>query len=252
MFGYDPAENGDTGAEPTPMPVGDDAPTLTPSPTEDGPAPLAFTGFASPLPLLLERPSLYMKRLRDAAESMFMTPDGGDVTDRILYSPAVALPFFVMHGDELYAGEHVMGYPLLHAPDNHQPGEGDDPSVYALTMIAAYTAMGLIREDGDGNLLAYGIPVGEPFGVDDETWAAADDWARTMVYPLGELNKARLLGFALRDPDNERDALAVLFDAWGETRDPNTLIQAGKEAARQVDVDYGIFIDTSFKPFNER
>lgn len=250
MFGYTPASDTTAAEEPPAVNPLDD--TGAPAATGDDVRPLAFQGFASPLPLLLERPSRYLRRLEQSASSMFRPPEnGGDVTDRILYSPAVALPFFVLQGDELFANETVLQYPLLHVPSNHPLDESTDPSVYALTLIALYTASGLIYEDGGGNLFAYGLPVGESFTVDDKDWRAAADWAESVVEPLGELNKARLLGFTLRDRERELPSLSLLFDLWGETRDPNEIIRSGKQAAQFMEAEYGVFIDTPFTPFSE-
>lgn len=221
---------------------------------DDGGATLNFMGFTSPLPLLVEQPSVYVKRLRDAISSMVMPPAENDthygIDGRVLYSPAIALPFPVLYGDELFANEAVTAYPLLHQPLNHPMTETTPIRVYVLTLIAFYMRNGVIHEDGNGNLLAYGL-TGQ-FNADDESWAEAERWANMMVEPLDALNRARLLGFALNDREHEMGTLATLFNAWDETRNGDDIIKAGQDAIPEVEAHYNDFIDVDFRPFNVR
>lgn len=235
-------------------PNNDEQKSVTPLSAETvdmtGLEPLCFRGFASPLPLLIERPSRYLKRVTAAAESMIKPPDGEDVASRIFFSPAVALPFFILQGNELLANEMVTKYPLLHTPQNHEPDADTNPNVYALTLVALYESLGLIHEDSEGNLLAY--PIEGTFTVSEEHWTAAADWAKDVAVPLANLNKARLLGFALADQNKEMQPLSLLFDSWDENRLASDIIAAGKDAAEFLEVEYNTFLDTAFKPFAER
>ena len=186
---------------------------LTPEPEEQQQSkPLLFPGFGSGRPLLLERPSRYIQRLSDTASKVYTVPDGdpyGGVENRILYSPVISLPVFLLQGNELFANHDVLKYPLLNPPLNHA-WDGSDISVYMLTIIAAYTSAGILHEDVDGDVLAYDVEY--PLSVADELWNAASDWASEAAPLLKDLNTARLLGFALKSPNEETDALRALFD----------------------------------------
>ena len=133
---------------------------LTPEPEEQQQSkPLLFPGFGSGRPLLLERPSRYIQRLSDTASKVYTVPDGdpyGGVENRILYSPVISLPVFLLQGNELFANHDVLKYPLLNPPLNHA-WDGSDISVYILTIIAAYTSAGILHEDVDGDVLAYDV-----------------------------------------------------------------------------------------------
>ena len=213
--------------------------------------PVTFSGFGSPQPLLMERPSRYLRRLDAAAHSIFAVPDDdpyGGVDGRILYSPAVSLPFFLMRGNEVYASRDAASYPLLHAPRNRMPGDDDDPTVYALTLVALYEASGVMLER-EGDILAYGVD-GE-FDVQDDMWDACADWANDVAGPLADLNRARLLGYALKDRVNEARPLSVLFDAWQVEQEPEEVIDAGKRAAEALKDDYKVFLECDFDPWRE-
>lgn len=222
-------------------------------PQRQTPETLNFQGFASPLPLLVERPTVYVRRLREATASMVRPPENDThygVDGRVLYTPTVSLPFPVLFGDETFANEAVTTYPLLHRPENHPLTDSSRIRVYALTLVAFYTEGGIIHEPGDGNLLAYGL-AGQ-FNADDEAWERAERWATMMADPLDALNRARLLGFALNDPEHENPTLATLFNAWGETRNGDDIINAGREAVPVLEQHYNDFIDIEFRPFSER
>ena len=183
--------------------------------------PLLFPGFGSGRPLLLERPSRYIQRLSDTASKVYAVPDGdpyGGVENRILYSPVISLPVFLLHGNERFANHDVLKYPLLNPPLNHA-WDGSDISVYMLTIIAAYTSAGILHE---------AAPL------------------------LKDLNTARLLGFALKNPNEETNALRALFESWDENRSSGEIIEAGKHAAKLLQDDYNVFVDVEFRPFQER
>ncbi|RGL95027.1 hypothetical protein DXC37_08820 [Bifidobacterium bifidum] len=228
--------------------TGDDRETGNNNESEGHQQPLLFKGFASPLPLLAERPSVYLQRIRDAASSLIEVP-GGSPDDRVLFTPAISLPFLILKGDERFPNETVLGYPLLHVPQGHEPDVDTDPNEFALTMVAAYTATGVMRED-DGDLLAYEVT--DPVDIDPDVWEAAASWAHDTVKPLMTLNQARLLGFAMQHPKEETRPLELLFSTWGETRIPNAIIEDGKKAAEIMEGEYNVFIDRQFKPFLER
>lgn len=215
--------------------------------------PLLFKGFSSGLPLLVERPSRYINRLRRAALNLYKVPDDdqyGGMDARILYSPVISLPVFLMQGNELYPNESTVQYPLLHYPVNHAPDHIRDVSVYMLTLVALYSSMGLMREDEEGDLLCYGLS--DPFTCDDDMWMAAEDWAKDTAPLLRDLNMARLLGFALNDRDNEIGPLSALYETWNEKRSADTIMDAGKKAADLLQPEYSVFLEAEFRPFQER
>ncbi|WP_234944813.1 hypothetical protein [Bifidobacterium longum] len=119
-----------------------------------------------------------------------------------------------------------------------------------LTIIAAYTSAGILHEDVDGDVLAYDVEY--PLSVADELWNAASDWASEAAPLLKDLNTARLLGFALKSPNEETDALRALFESWDENRSSGEIIEAGKHAANLLRDDYNVFVDVEFRPFQER
>lgn len=215
---------------------------------------LVFDRFTSGLPLLMERPSKYVQRLLNAAGSMIQVGEddqNGGLANRILWSPSIAFPFFLLFGDEQFKDEDVLKYPFLHVPSNHQPTVDTKFDEYALTLYALYTATGLMGETHDGAIATYGLV--DPFEVSDqESWDAAVDWAQTVTPLLADLNKARLLGFTLNDLEHEADALNTLFDLWNESRSQTAVIEAGKQAASMLEIEYNIFLDAQFKPFRER
>lgn len=219
---------------------------------ESAPQPLAFEGFSSRRPFLVERPTAYIARMNGAAEALLVLPDDdthGGYEGRVLFSPLCSLPFLVLHGDEMMVSADAASYPLLHAPDNHPYDPNTDLDLYALALTALHTASGLIHEDGDGNLLAY--PVTEGFTVDDDTWEAVTEWASDVAPHLQALNTARLLGFAMRDPDAEADALSLLFSTWGVESTPDEIIRQGQESAELLRPEYNAFIDAAYHPFEE-
>lgn len=221
---------------------------------DDGLQPLRFAGFASRLPLLVERPSMFVTRLRASARSIIMlegeSDEHGTIDDRILISPSIALPVFFLYGTELFPNEDVLKYPLLHMPANHQYDGSMQVRDYALTLIALYTAGGIMFEDGSGDLYTYGVD--DPFEVDDTAWDTAAEWATMVAEPLGRLNMARLLGFALSDPNTESEPLGILFDTWGETRGVDEIIEDGRKAADEVKPYYDVLTDFPYQPFSEQ
>ena len=119
-----------------------------------------------------------------------------------------------------------------------------------LTIIAAYTSAGILHVDVVGDVLAHDFVY--PLSVSDELWDAASDWASEAAPLLKDLNTARLLGFALKNPNEETDALRALFESWDENRSSGEIIEAGKHAAKFLQDDYNVFVDVEFRPFQER
>lgn len=223
---------------------------------EQGPgdaALLNFDGFVGRHPLLVERPTMYRRRLNDAMRSLIVPPDDdrhGGYEGRVLFHPAVSTPFPVLFGDEMLTSQDAAGYPLLHAPANHplDPGE-TNPVLYALALQALYTAGNFMWEDGTGDLLAY--PVGDPFTIEDDLWDDCIQWAGSIIDDLTALNLARLLGFAMQDPEHEADTLNLLFQAWGVMDGTDALIDAGRQAAEHMGDAYEQYTELALAPFDE-
>lgn len=244
----------------TPTPI--EAPSNPTTPTTEQPADanrpntgelLNFAGFATHHPLLVERPSRYVQRLNMAAQHLFTTPDNHP-EQRILFSPALALPFFLPKGDESFSDDTIQ-YPLLHVPAHH-PYDPDECSIdqYALTLIAMYTAMGIIHEPGDGDLYTYGIStedltIGDP-QAENEAWQTCFEWAESVMHPIADVNIARLIRFAGDDPD-ERRYLQALFETWGIHEPSDELLAQGERSAKLLALIYNAFTDIPFEPANE-
>lgn len=261
----EPARHEDTEpVTPTPVAAPDEtpstdqttAPPATDNAADGGPAAgdlLNFAGFATHHPLLTERPSRYVRRLTTAAQHLFTAPDGHPER-RILFSPAIALPFFLPTGDELFDDDTIQ-YPLLHVPQHH-PYNPDQMSIdqYALTLIAMYTAMGVIYEPGDGDLYAYGVTTEDlTFGdrhAEDEAWQTCAEWAESMMHPIADVNIGRLIRFAGDDPD-ERRYLQALFESWGIHDTADELLEQGDQAIPVLASTYAAFTDLPFDPAAE-
>lgn len=219
--------------------------------------PLIFEGFASNHPLLLERPSRYVNRVKGAAVSLFTTPDNNP-DSRILYSPAIALPFFVLQGDETFNADTIQ-YPLLHMPANHPYDGNISIDLYALSLMVALSVGGYLYEPSRdelqaqgyaaGALLAYGI-TDTNFMLPDELWNAAYGWAESNMKAIAALNMARLTAFSQNNPDEQRIA-KTLFDSWGVDDNPAMLMADGKDAAQFLQVGYDAVTENLFEPFNE-
>ena len=212
--------------------------------------PLLFEGFGSGLPLLLEKPSSYINRLTLAARSMFKIPNGEDPETRVLFSPIVPFPFFILDGTEMFASEDALKYPLLHAPSNHMPDDPATLDVYALTLYVMYSINGMIAEDSDGSLFAYAVE--GDFEVADDVWEASAEWAKDTAPILRELNLARLAGFASTLWNEERPYLEVLEDTWNiKPEEWQELSDKAPQNADLLSSDYDIITDIPFLPFEE-
>lgn len=214
--------------------------------------PVLFSGFASNHPLLLERPSRYVKRMVDSMRTIAIPPENDEhngLLGRFVCSPIVSLPFPVLYGDETLNGDAV-GYPLLHMPSNHRfDPERIGLDVYALTLATVLTMNNVMRETGDGGILAY--PLDDPYGVDDDMWDSVLELVNDTKEDLMQLNIARIYGFTLNDPDTEREPCAMLFDAWGVKSTGDEILENGRDAATRLEENYDIFTDLPYTPFDE-
>ena len=220
------------------------------SQTEDAHT-ITFTGFASSTPFLVEKPSHYIDRLSQAAQALIITPDGdteGPGT-RVLYSPALSLPFLLpQEGDKMY--EHSRHYPLLNLPEGRPYDDPELPiDAYALAVIVAYEMqdVNFMGEPGDGDLLTWDDIV--RYAVPDKYWSKALEVTEAIYQPLIALNLARLVRFSQPD-QHERQQLATLCKAWQVTDTPATLIENGDRALPVIKERWeSIAPDKPFDPY---
>lgn len=212
--------------------------------------PLRFEGFGTGLPLLLERPSKYIERMSNAARNMIQTEDGSPAESRILFSPVVSLPFFVLDGSEKFANEDVLKYPLLHAPANHPLTDPEQLDVYVLTLITMYVTAGMLAEDYDGSVYTYGVE-GE-FEIADDVWAAAEEWSKDVAPIIREINYARIAQFASLVWEEEQPAFEMLEQAWGVNPDDwQKYVDKMPENVDMLGHDYDIITNLKFEPYSE-
>lgn len=234
-----PVEEAQSAGGATPVP---------PDTVDDQPSPLLYSGFSSGKPLLIERPSRFLQRIRGGIESIVIPPDDdpyNGVDARTLCSPIMSLPYPILYGEEQFPNEDAAHYPLLYAPANHPYEDGTPIDVYALTVMLAMTATDLIHEDG-GDLLAYPCP--EPYTIPDSVWEESRQWVDGNARQLAALNLGRALGFAMLDPDTERDSLTTLFRCWDVRMTGDEIIGDAQEAAEQLDP---VWPFPGFTPFSE-
>lgn len=241
------------------------APTETatppkPSLTSDGPTPnvekydlLAFQGFSSGRPLLLERPTRYVDRIIDSMRQIVAVPDGdehGGIMGRAYLSPIFTLPFALPHEGDGISGETANRYPYLHFPANHD-WNPDETSLdeYLLAIEYVYVTSDIAQETDDGDLITYGVD--GDYTIDDDLWRTACDWTKEISGPLSDLNKGRLLGFALNsDNEKEIETVSGLFDLWQEQRDPQRILDDAQQAAGDVKDLHDMLFDTPIDPFH--
>lgn len=243
-----PIGHDDTGSEAA-QPAGGDTPTPVDTGVGGQPAPLLYTGFSSGKPLLIERPSRYLQRIRGGIASLVIPPADdpqGGIDARVLCSPIMSLPYPILYGDEQFPDEEATRYPLFHAPANHPYEPGEPIDVYALTVVLCMTVTDLIHEDG-GDLLAYPCP--EPYTIPYSVWDEAAQWVRAHAPQLAALNLGRALGFAMLNPDAEREALTTLFRVWDVRMTGDEIIGDAQDAAEQL-ADVWPF--DGFSPFSEQ
>lgn len=220
--------------------------------------PLRWEGFASGHPLLLERPSRYWNRIRGAAQAMIIPPakdDGhGEAEDRMLFSGMLSVPFPVLYGTEGLASEDVIGYPMLHQPENRvwDPTAENAPTLeeYALTMSVAYQVMNIMVEEG-ADLVSYRIP-NEEFEVDGDLWDSCAEWVKENGELLFQLNVGRLLMFGLNDVDTEEPYWQALANMWRLEGDGDSILDDAKRAAELLEPGYNAILpDVKYEPFTE-
>lgn len=212
--------------------------------------PLRFEGFGTGLPLLLERPSKYIARMTNAARSMIETADGSPAENRVLFSPVVSIPFFVLDGTERFANEDVLKYPLLHAPANHPLTDPDTMDVYVLSLIVMYITTGMLAEDSDGSLYTYGVE--GQFEIADDVWDAAWEWSKDAAPLIRAVNLARIASFASAVWDEEQEPFSILEEAWGVK--PDAWQKYADDLQRNADLlahDYDIVTNLPFEPYSE-
>lgn len=237
----------------------DDAP-VTPLHREDEGLPdlqpLQYEGFSSGVPLLVERPTRFVNRIKGAAESLIIPPtpdDGnGDAFDRMLLSPMISLPFPVLYGTESLTSEEVVGYPMLHQPDNRPWDPNGEVTLeqYALTMIVAFNVMNIMAETGH-DLVAYSVPV-DSFEVDGDLWDECADWARENGELLASLNIGRFLLFGSEDVETEEPMWRNMVNMWNIEGDAESIMGEAQHAADLLQPAYeAILPDVAFTPFDE-
>lgn len=220
---------------------------------------LTFDGFGSRNPLFMERPTRYVKRISDAMANMLILPEDdlhGGLYAREFYSPAVALPFPYLYGNEYAVSESAAKYPLLHFPQGHDGPVGDESEEhFVLSLIFLYLGRGLMLEDKEGTIGTFGVD--DPVIIEPEVWDYATRLADELMEPIGKVNLCRLGLFSRLGSEEEKavelDMYLRLLNAWNVEPDFDKIY---KEAMDSVDViaeHYHEIIpdDVPFKPFQE-
>lgn len=243
-----PASPAQTATPPRPLPTSDGTP-----PTVEKYDVLAFQGFSNGRPLLLERPTKYVDRVIDSMRQIITIPENdehGGIMGRVYLSPIFTLPFALPHEGDMINGEDANRYPYLHFPTNHE-WNPDETSLdeYLLAIEYVYVMADIAQETADGDLITYGVD--GDWTIDDGLWRTARDWTEEISGPLADLNKGRLLGFALDDGgEKEIETVSGLFDLWHEERDPQQILDDAQQAAGDVEDMYDMLFDTPIDPFH--
>lgn len=240
-YGY-PATSED--ATPISTPLDDISPVATTktTPAERHGDILGFAGYSSGMPLLLDKPSRCLYRMRTGIQNLIVpaaneqTPDDWD--KRTLYSPIVSLPVPLLYGGEKLCNDMVEGYPFFYAPTGRHPQPGQKVDEYFLTLYLLYTTGDCIHENTDGELLS--IPFTPNIEASDEAWNDASNLAASIKPALAWVNTARAVRFAIADPAKETEPLNRLFDLWrmygfwNEQRSIEDIITCGDVAAEHL------------------
>ena len=229
-----------------------EAPTLESAPIVESYDVIAFQGFSSGRPLLLERPAKYVKRVVNSMRQIIAVPDEdehGGIESRVYLSPAFTLPMALPMEGDMVANESVNRYPYLHFPTNHAWDVAEmSLDEYLLSVEYVFVVSDIAQESSTGDLLTYGVD--GDYTVDDGIWGNARDWAKEISKPLSDLNKGRLLGFAVNsNSQKEIDTVGDLFDRWGEEREPKKVLDDAKSAAGDVEDLYNMLFSIPFEPF---
>lgn len=219
---------------------------------------LSFEGYSSGQPFLLERPTRYIQRMRDAISSLIVLPEdqrGQDSMDRhILWSPIVTLPYPLLDDSTMGLSEQTNAYPLMHAPENYRLptyASFEDWEEYAFTLTLLYTASDVMTEYG-ADVYTYGID--GQFMVNEDVLKNMHDIATQYKEPVRKLNLARLVDMTMQDPDHETDALDMLLSTWEVEPDLQHIVDQGRESAEMVELLYEIMFQDNpvrFTPFSE-
>lgn len=214
---------------------------------------MAFQGFSSGRPLLLEKPTKYVNRIVNSMKQIIAIPENdqhGGVEGRVYLSPIFTLPVALLHEGDKIGNETVNRYPYLHFPSNHV-WDADEISLdeYLLAIEYMFVIHDVAQEDTAGNLLTYGVD--GDYTMDDDAWKTACEWSREISKPLSDLNRGRLLGFAINSQsEREVDTVADLFDLWGEEREPQQILSDAQTAAGDVEDLYDMVFSIPFEPFH--
>lgn len=230
-----------------------DSPTFDTSPVVEKYDVMSFQGFSSGKPLLLERPTVYVNRILNSARQLVALPaddqhDG--IEGRAYLSSIFTLPAVLLYEGDMIANETVNQYPYLHFPSN-QTWNPDKMGLdeYLLAIEYMFTVNDIAQETTDGDLLTYGLD--GDYTIDEDAWQSACEWVNEIKEPLTNLNRGRLLGFAMRSgSEEELRTLGNLFDMWGEERDPNQIISDAQASADDVEDLYAMLFDIPFDAFH--
>lgn len=237
----------DVGAEETPVTP------LDPEGASPDPSPIVFEGFASPQPLLAERPTRFVNRMRDSVNALVHVPDGdgdGGTDARIHLSPIMTIPVPTLYGNELFPGRDAAAYPMLHWPDNHPwtPDGGQPYDEYLLGLYAFHTMSGMMHCEG-GDLYSY--PLDGPWEADDAPWNLAMSWAADVAPLLLRVNLARLTAFATLDWQSEGPLLGRLYALWGVEDTPEQVTALDGDAVMALEPLLRVVSDLPYRPYEE-
>lgn len=185
---------------------------------------MSFQGFSSGRPLLLERPTKYVNRIVNSMKQIIAIPENdqyGGVEGRVYLSPIFTLPVALLHEGDKIGNETVNRYPYLHFPTNHD-WNADEISLdeYLLAIEYMFVIHDIAQESTEGDLLTYGVD--GDYTMDDDAWKTACEWSKEISKPLSDLNRGRLLGFAINSKsEKEVDTVVNLFDLWGRNGNRN-------------------------------
>lgn len=214
---------------------------------------MSFQGFSSGRPLLLERPTKYVNRIINSMKQIIAIPENdqyGGIAGRVYLSPIFTLPVALLHEGDKIGNETVNRYPYLHFPSNHE-WNADEISLdeYLLAIEYMFVIHDIAQESTEGDLLTYGVD--GDYTMDDDAWKTACEWSKEISKPLSDLNRGRLLGFAINSKsEKEVDTVVDLLDLWGEEREPQQILSDAQTAAGDVEDLYDMVFSIPFEPFH--
>lgn len=228
---------------------------------EENLQPIEYDGFASYHPLLVERPTKYVNRLRACAKSLIIPPENdthGGTDGRILLDSAIALPVPTTMPGDMLTSEQALGYPLFYAPVDREWSVGGDVSYgeYVLTLILTYTMLDIIHEENQ-SVYAYPLSLDSRITIPDDAWEYVTHLAHEMYPLLGAVNRGRLAGLAIYNAQqygdkSEADMWNKLAWEWGITIPPNETLDRADEAAEKLQPYYEeVYGDLQYAPYFE-